>query len=293
MSQFYNNVKTALFLGILTALIMLIGSFWGQNGIIIALVFAGVMNFVSYFYSDKIAIATMRGQEVGPEHELYQIVQELTTKAGMPMPKVFVSPAQAPNAFATGRNPNHAAVCATQGLLDMLERREIAGVMGHELSHVRHRDILIQSVAATVAAAISMIAWNMQWFGLGGFGGGRNRRDGEGANILIYLAIMILAPIAAALIQAAISRSREFNADAGGAELLGDPMPLATALEKIEAASRQIPLDVNPAFNSMFIAEPRNAMGMIVGMFQTHPPLEARLMNLIGRESTGRFMAAR
>jgi len=284
MSQFYNNVKTAFFLGILTALIMLIGSFWGQNGMIIALGFAAVMNFVSYFFSDKIAIATMRGQELGAENELYQIVQELTRKVGMPMPRVYVSPEQAPNAFATGRNPRHAAVCATQGLLDMLDRKEIAGVMGHELSHVRHRDILIQSVAATIAAAISFIAWNMRWFGLG-----RNSRDEGGANLVVVLLISILGPVAALLVQAAISRSREFNADAGGAELVGDPMALATALEKIDAASRQIPLEVNPAFNSMFIMEPRGMMGTIAGMFQTHPPLEARLMNLIGRETTGRF----
>lgn len=278
MSKFYNNLKTALLLGSMTALILWIGAMiGGQQGVLIALILAGVMNFVGYFFSDKIALMSMRAQEVGKDHELYQIVEELTIRAGLPMPRVYVSPTEAPNAFATGRNPKHAAVCATAGLLQMLNRNEIAGVMGHELAHVKHRDILIQAVAATIGGAISYLGYMLMW-------------DRERANPLAALLVMILGPIAAGLIQAAISRSREFNADTEGAAIAGDPMALATALEKIHAAAHQIPMDVNPAFNSMFIAEPLNALGKSIGnMFATHPPLEQRLENLIGRESTGMF----
>jgi len=289
MSQFYNNVKTALLLGLLTAIILLCGdAIGGPRGLIAALGIAAAMNLTAFFFSDKIAIASMSAEEVGPEHDLYQIVQDLAQRANLPMPRVYVSPKQAPNAFATGRSPSHAAVCATQGLLDMLDRREIAGVMAHEMAHVKHRDILIQSVAATIAAAISSLAYMGMFFG----GGSRNDREGS-SNPLVALAVLLLGPLAAGLIQAAISRSREFNADAEGAELAGSPMYLATALEKIHAGSRQIPLDVNPAFNSLFIAEPLSAMGRgITNLFATHPPLEKRLMNLIGRDSTGTFRGA-
>jgi heat shock protein HtpX len=282
MSQFYNNVKTFVLLSLLTVLILWIGSFWGRQGLTLALIMAAVGNVVAYFFSDKIAIATMRAQEVGPEHPLYQVVAELVRKANMPMPRVYVSPAAAPNAFATGRNPNHAAVCATEGLLQVLDRNELAGVMGHELSHVRHRDILIQSVAATIAGAISYLGFIFM------FGGG-NRNERGGGHPLAGLLVLLLGPLAASLIQMAISRSREYNADAGGAELCGNPMYLATALEKIHTYAQQVPLPVNPSMNAMFIAEPRNAMESIASLFQTHPPLKKRLMNLIGRESTGMF----
>jgi heat shock protein HtpX len=285
MSKFYNNMKTFVLLSLLSVLILWIGSFWGSSGMVVALVFAVVTNFVGYFFSDKIALMSMGAQEVGPEHPLYQIVAPLAQRAGLPMPRVYVSPQAAPNAFATGRNPKNAAVCATQGLLEMLDRNEVAGVMGHELAHVKHRDILIQSVAATIAAAISSLAYMGMFFG----GGSRNDREGS-SNPLVALAVLLLGPLAAGLIQAAISRSREFNADAEGAAIAGSPMYLATALEKIHAGSRQVPLDVNPAFNSLFIAEPLSAMGRgITSLFATHPPLEKRLMNLIGRESTGRL----
>lgn len=282
MNEFYNNAKTALLLGLLTVLIVWIGGMiGGTQGMVIALGLAAVMNFVGFFFSDKIALMTMHAEEVGPEHELYQVVQELTQKNGMPMPRVYVSPTAAPNAFATGRSPTHAAVCATEGLLQMLNRNEVMGVMAHELAHVKHRDILIQSVAATIGGAISLLA-NMAMYM------GHSRNDDEDApNPIAVLAVMILGPLAAALIQAAISRSREFNADTGGAELCGNPMYLATALEKIHRGARQIPLDVSPAFNSMFIAEPLNPVRTLVSLFQTHPPLEARLNNLIGKESTG------
>lgn len=284
MSKFYNNVKTALFLGLLTALILWIGSFFGDNGLLIAFVIAAGTNVVGYFFSDKIALASIHAQEVGPEHELYQIVQPMAQRAGLPMPRVYVAPTMAPNAFATGRNPKHAAVCATEGLLQMLDRNEVAGVMAHELAHVKHRDILIQSVAATIGGAISALGY-VFWFG------GSDDEDG-GGNPIAALLVFIVGPVAAGLIQAAISRSREFNADTEGAALAGNPMYLATALEKIHLGSQRIPMEVNPAFNSMFIAEPRNVMQTMANLFATHPPLEQRLNNLIGRESTGMFRQA-
>ena len=285
MGKFYNNVKTAVLLGALSSIILAAGYFIGGGsltGVYVALGIAAVMTMGSWFFSDKIALASMGAEEVGPDHELYQIVEPLAERAGLPMPKVYVSHQQAPNAFATGRNPSHAAVCATEGLLAVLSRREVAGVMAHELAHVKHRDTLIQAVAATIAAALSVLAYSTMF---GGFGG---RRDGEGggANPLIGLLILILGPVAAGLIQAAISRSREFNADTEGGEICGDPMDLATALEKIHRMANRVPMDVNPSFNSMMIAEPWNAVaGGAAKLFSTHPPLEERLVNLIGRES--------
>lgn len=282
MSMVWNNIKTVLFLGTLTALLLWFGSFFGQGGLIFALVIAVVMNFVGFFFSDKIAIASVGAKEVGPEHALHRIVAELAQRGNLPMPKVYVSPIQAPNAFATGRSPKHAAVCATQGLLQMLSPNEIAGVMAHELAHVKHRDILIQSVAVMIGGAISMLAQSMMFFGMG-----RHGDSDEAPNPLVMLALALLAPIAALLIQMAISRSREYNADKYGAELTGDPMDLATALEKIHTMAKRMPVDVPPAMNSMFIAEPRNFVRSMATLFQTHPPLEKRLMNLIGRPSTG------
>jgi heat shock protein HtpX len=284
-SKYYNNFKTAILLGALSALILFIGQLvGGRNGLVIALVFAVVTNFVSYFFSDKIALMTMGAREVGPDHELYQVTAQLADRAGLPMPRVYVAPHEAPNAFATGRNPRHAAVCATEGLLRLLDRNEIAGVMGHELAHVKHRDILIGSVAATIAAGISFLGYNALW------GGGRDE-DGE-SHPLAGLLIMILGPIAAGLIQAAISRSREFNADAEGARLAGDPMYLATALEKLHAYNHRVPLAVNPAYNGMFIVQPLNPLRAAANLFATHPPIEKRLWNLIGRETTGAYRHA-
>jgi heat shock protein HtpX len=278
MSQFYNNVKTLLLLSVLTVLIVWIGGLIdGNGGMLIALIIAAVMNFGSYFYSDKIALMTMHATEVGPEHPLFRIVAKLIERAGLPMPRVYVSPIQAPNAFATGRNPRHAAVCATEGLLQMLTEDQIAGVMSHELAHVKHRDILITTIAATIAGAITVLARMSMWFGMGN---NRNRNS----NILEFVAVLIFGPIAAFLIQAAISRSREFNADSGGAEICGHPEWLASALQTLETANQRIPTNVNPAFNAMFISEPRNVMSSLAGLFRTHPPLEARLRNLIGRD---------
>ena len=279
-----NIIKTGMLFFVLTGFVLgggyLIG---GERGLWIGLIVAGVMNFVSYFFSDKIALMSMRAQQVGPEHELYRIVQALAQRADLPMPKVYVSPTAAPNAFATGRNPRNAAVCATSGLLQILDAQEVAGVMAHELAHVRHRDILLQTVAATIAGAITVIGY------MSLYGGGRRDGEGGGGNPLLALLFIILGPIAAGLVQAAISRTREYAADTGGAEICGDPMYLARALEKIHAHARQIPLDVNPAFNSMFIAEPRNVMRSMANLFATHPPLEKRLENLIGRETTGMY----
>jgi len=284
MNKFYNNMKTAVFLAALSGLILLCGQLiGGPQGLVVALGIAVVTNFVSYFFSDKIALMATGAQEVGPEHELYQITEQLVRRAGMPMPRVYVSPDPSPNAFATGRGPKHAAVCATEGLLRVLNRNEVAGVMAHELAHVKHRDILIQSVAITIGSAITTLAY------LGMFMPSASSDDDDAPNPLAGLLILILGPIAASLIQMAISRSREYNADTAGAEICGDPMYLASALEKIHAYAHQIPMNVNPAFNSMMIAEPRNLMGSVAGLFQTHPPLEKRLMNLIGRETTGMF----
>jgi heat shock protein HtpX len=285
MSKFYNNLKTAVFLGLLTGLILVAGQLiGGTTGLTVALVMAAVMNFVAYFFSDKIALASMRAHEVGPDHELYQITAELARRANLPMPRVYVSPEQAPNAFATGRNPRNAAVCATEGLLQALNRNEVAGVMAHELAHVKHRDILITTIAATVGGAISYLGYMFM------FGGGRDD-DGD-SHPLAGLLVLILGPLAAGLIQAAISRSREFNADTEGAAICGDPMYLAGALEKIHAYANRIPMDVNPAFNALMIAEPLNVMGKVAQLFSTHPPLEQRLHNLIGRETTRMYRHA-
>ena len=213
-------------------------------------------------------------QEVGPDHRLYRIVSRLAERAGLPQPRCYVIPQASPNAFATGRNPNHAAVAATEGILQILNDDELAGVLGHELAHVKHRDILISSVAATLAAAIMMSArFAMFW------GGGRSD-DREGSNPLALLATVILAPFAAALIQAAISRSREFDADAGGASIAGSPSGLVTALRKIESASQVVPLDANPATAHMFIIKPFSISGLM-GLFSTHPPTDQRIQALL------------
>jgi len=271
-----NGLKTALLLGLLSGLLLVIGElFGGANGLVTMFIVAAVMNFVSYWFSDKIVLRMYRAQEVGPEHPLYSVTARLAQRAGLPMPKVYVIPDQSPNAFATGRNPSHAAVAATQGIIQVLSESELEGVIAHELAHVKHRDILTSSVAATIAAAIMMFA-RMAMF----FGGSRDDRDG-GSNPIVLLATIILAPIAAMLIQAAISRSREFAADAEGAHIAGAPYGLANALQKIEAVSKRIPLDANPATAHMFIMKPFTAGG-IGALFSTHPSTEARIAALLG-----------
>jgi heat shock protein HtpX len=273
-----STLKTGVLLGALSALFILIGGyFFGQAGMVWAFGFALVLNFVSYWFSDKIVLRMYKAQLVGPEHPLSRTTARLAQKANLPMPKVYVIPDMSPNAFATGRNPQHAAVAATEGILRLLSESELEGVIAHELSHVRHRDILISTVAATVAAAIMMVSRSAMWFG-----GSRDSREG-GGNPIAMLAMLILAPVAAMLIQMAISRQREFAADRGGAELVGTPSGLASALRKIDSASRQIPMDANPATAHMFIMSPFLGGGGLGSLFRSHPPTEQRIKALMNR----------
>ena len=269
-----NALKTTLLLGAMTGLFLVVGqAIGGGQGLVLGFLFALATNFVSYFWSDKIVLRSYGAQEVGPDHRLYRIVQSLAQRAGLPQPRCYVIPDPSPNAFATGRNPEHAAVAATEGILQVLNDEELEGVLGHELAHVKHRDILISSVAATLAGAIMMVA-RLAFF----FGGSRN--DREGGNPIVGLAMLILAPIAAFLIQAAISRSREYDADAGGAEIAGGPAGLITALRKIEAVSQRVPLDASPATAHMFIIKPLSVSGWM-GLFSTHPPTDQRIAALM------------
>jgi heat shock protein HtpX len=270
-----NVIKTALLLGVLSALLMGIGqALGGAQGLVLGFMFAVVTNFASYWFSDKIVLSMYSAREVGPDHPLHQLVSRLANRGGLPMPRVYVIPEQSPNAFATGRNPTHAAVAATEGILRILDQEELEGVIAHELAHVKHRDILISSIAATLAATIMMVSRFAMFFG-----GGRSD-EREGTNPLALLATIILAPIAAMLIQAAISRSREFDADAGGASITGNPHGLISALKKIESAARGIPLDANPATAHMFIIKPFSA-SRLLGLFSTHPPTEDRVRALL------------
>jgi heat shock protein HtpX len=278
-----NTLKTTVLLAALSGLLLVIGNLLGgQSGLVIALGFAVVMNIGSYWFSDKIVLAMYRAQPVGPGHPLYQIVERLSQRAGLPMPKVYLIPDASPNAFATGRNPDHAAVAATEGILRLLSEDELAGVVAHELAHVKHRDILISSVAATIAAAIMFTAQMAHYAAI--FGGGRSSddRNGGGGNPIALLATMLLAPLAASLIQMAISRSREFAADAGGAEIAGSPYGLVNALRKLEMGSKRLPLDASPATAHMFIIKPFNVGGLL-SLFSTHPPTEQRIAALMGR----------
>jgi heat shock protein HtpX len=270
-----NVVKTALLLGVMSALLLFIGqALGGAQGLVIGFGFAVVVNFVSYWYSDKIVLRMYGAGEVGPGHRLYDMVSRLASRAGLPQPRVYIIPQPSPNAFATGRDPRHAAVAATEGILRILDDRELEGVLAHELAHVKHRDILISSIAATLAAAIMMIS-RFAFF----FGGSRDD-DRRGASPVALFATLLLAPIAAMLIQAAISRSREFDADAGGAAIAHGPHGLVSALKKIEAAAHAIPLDANPATAHMFIIKPFSAAGLL-GLFSTHPPTEQRIAALL------------
>jgi heat shock protein HtpX len=285
-----NRFKTFLLMLVLTVLFVLVGSaIGGKSGAIYAFVFAALMNFVTYWFSDKIVLRMYGAKEVsqGEAPELYQIVAELTSKASMPMPKVYVMENDTPNAFATGRNPEHAAVAVTTGILGILSKEELAGVIGHELSHIRHRDILISTIAATLAGAISMLA-TMARFGAI-FGGGRSEDEegGGGGNILFTLIFSMIAAFAAMLIQMAISRSREYLADEGGAHL-SNPLNLAKALGKLDMAAKRIPMEANPSTAHMFIVNPLRGGG-VLSLFSTHPPIEERVARLEEMARTGRF----
>jgi len=280
-----NTFKTAFLLTALTLLLMMIGrAFGGQNGMMIALAVAVVMNFVSYFFSDKIALTMYRAKPVTREElpRAYQIVERLTQKIGLPMPKIYVIPTESPNAFATGRNPQHASVAVTHGILGLLTDEELEGVLAHELGHVNNRDILISSVAATLAGAITMLASMGRWamiFG-GMEGGDRDRRGGGGG--LAALLMLIVAPIAASLIQLAVSRSREYQADATGAHFTGNPYALASALQKLDAYSRRVPMMASPSTAHLFIIQPLLGINF-ANLFSTHPPIAKRIERLTGR----------
>jgi heat shock protein HtpX len=270
-----NGLKTALLLGLMSALLILAGAAFGQNGLYLGFIIAVVMNVGSYWFSDKIVLRMYNAQPVGPDHPLYRITARLAQKANLPTPKVYVIPDPSPNAFATGRNPEHAAVAATEGIMRVLSESELEGVIAHELAHVKHRDILISTVAATIAAAIMLLARFAMFFG-----GSRDDRQG-GASPIAMLAFAILGPLAAMLIQMAISRQREFAADRGGAEIVGSPMGLATALRRIEAAAKQVPLEATPATAHMFIMSPFAGMGGVTKLFMSHPPTEERIQALM------------
>jgi heat shock protein HtpX len=273
-----NTLKTALYMAVLTAFIVLIGGFvGGKQGVVIALIFSVVTNFASYWWSDKIAIMMAGAQPVSEEEapELYDIVRGLCQKTGLPMPRVYIDPSPSPNAFATGRDPDHAAVAVTTGIMQICNRREIEAVLAHELGHVRNRDILITTIATVMAATITSLA---HWIGYG-----MSARDEDGRpliNPLAAIALAVLAPMAALLINLAISRSREYEADATGAKICGDPEALASALMKLEQATQARPMDhVNPALSSLFIVRP-NPMSWATNLMSTHPPIEERIARL-------------
>jgi heat shock protein HtpX len=277
-----NMLKTTVLLAALTVLFVLLGGMvGGEQGMLVALVIAAAMNFVSYWWADKIVLRMYSAQEVTEAEapEFYHLVRNLATRAGLPMPRVYIIPTDTPNAFATGRNPQHAAVAATQGILRILTRDELEGVMSHELGHVRHRDILISTVAATLAGAVMMLARMGQFAAM--FGGGRSRDDeGDGgAGIVGLLVMAIVAPIAAMLIQMAVSRAREYQADAAGAQISRKPWALADALEKLERASQALPMEASPSTAHMFIVNPLSGSGLL-NLFSTHPPVAERVARL-------------
>ena len=277
-----NQVRTTILLAVMTALILWIGQIMGgRQGMTIALLLAAGMNFFSYWYSDKIVLKMYRAQEVDRTQapELYEIVQTLSGKAGLPMPKIFVVPSEAPNAFATGRNPEHAVVAVTQGLLKIMDRDEVSGVLAHELAHVKNRDILVGSIAATMAGAIMVLASMARWSAIFGWGG---RSDDEGGGGVIGLiAMSILAPLAAMIIQMAISRSREYLADSSGSRFAGSSEGLARALEKLGRFSKKLPMHAHPSTAHMFIVNPLSGKSLM-SLFSTHPPLEERIARLRG-----------
>jgi heat shock protein HtpX len=281
-----NTLKSTFLLVALTLFLLFIGEYFGgRNGIVLAFLFSVIFNFGTYFFSDKLALAMYRAQPVTREQlpRAYEVVERLCAKQGLPMPKIYVIPSESPNAFATGRNPKHASVAVTHGILQLLDDEELEGVLAHELGHVKNRDILTSSIAATLAGAITMVARMGYWASLfGGYGGGERReRGGGGFGALLML---ILAPIAASLIQLAISRSREYEADATGARETGNPYALARALQKLDNYSRRIPMQASPTTAHLFIVAPLLGSGGFANLFSTHPPIKDRIQRLIGRD---------
>ena len=276
-----NMLKTTLFLALLTGLFMAVGGLLGgRGGMMTAFVLALVMNFVSYWFSDKIVLKMYGAQPLGESEApvVHRIVRSLATRAGIPMPKLYLLPSEAPNAFATGRNPQHAAVAVTHGILRIMDETELEGVLAHELSHVLNRDILISTIAATIAGAISMVANMAQWGMM--FGGARYDDDeGHGTNPIALILTFILAPLAAMIIQMAVSRSREYQADASGAKLTRNPLGLASALGKLEQASRMVPMNANPSTAHLFIVNPLSGRSLM-SLFATHPPVQDRIARL-------------
>lgn len=282
----WNNLKTTFLLAAMTGLLLAVGELWGgQSGMIFAFGVAAVMNLGTYFFSDKIAIASSGAQPIAREDSprIYQIVERLAAKANVPVPRIYMIPTDSPNAFATGRNPAHASVAVTRGILDLCTDDEIEGVLAHELGHVKNRDILTSAVVATLAGAITLIARMIYWGELfGGFGGGGNDDNRGGA--FSALAMMILAPLAATLIQLAISRSREYEADHTGAEITGNPQGLARALDKIDMWSKRVPMQVSPSMAHLYCAQPLTGGELMSSLFSTHPPIRKRIERLIGRD---------
>jgi heat shock protein HtpX len=281
-----NTLKTTVLLSVLTVFLIFLGmQFGGQQGAILAFFFAAIMNFATYFYSDKLALSMYRAQPVSREElpRVYDVVERMTQRTGLPMPKIYVIPSDSPNAFATGRNPQHSSVAVTMGILNLLNDEELEGVLAHELGHVRNRDILTSSIAATLAGAITILARMGYWASFfGGYGGREDRDRGGGIGALFML---ILAPIAATLIQLAVSRSREYEADATGAQITGNPYALASALEKLEAYSKRLPMQASPSTAHLFIVQPMISARDFAGLFSTHPPIRNRIERLIGRPS--------
>ena len=281
-----NTLKTAFLLTLLTLLLVLAGAYFGgRNGMVIAFLIAAAMNFFSYFFSDKIALSMYRAQPVTREQlpRAYAVVERMTQRLGLPMPKIYVIPTDSPNAFATGRNPQHASVAVTHGILNLLNDEELEGVLAHELGHVKNRDILTSSIAATLAGAITVLARMGFWASIfTGYGGDSRDRRGGGLGALLML---ILAPIAALLIQLWVSRTREYEADATGAHITGNPYALASALEKLDAYSKRLPMQASPTNAHLFIVAPMISASDLAGLFSTHPPIPKRIERLIGRSS--------